>query len=623
MSHPRKTGFMVFTAICLLAGGVIWAARDASMPKTDLSSWVPQGALLSIETEDFSALLHDWLASPEEAAWMKSDDYEVFSRSRLFGRLQDAQKQFEAAAGVPVDADLLKEVAGKQTFFAWYDIGQLQIVYITRMSPALVEQSRMWKRRKDFETRQAGGITFYVQTVGASSIPAGATNNALPTSNSNDSEDTTDSDTSSNDTAKTVAFAESGDWLVLSTDEDLMAQTLELMAAKDGVGKDSLGQQSWYKDAKAAATGPAGDLRMVLDMEKVVKTPQFRTYWVQQNVTEMNQYKAVVSDLYRGPDGMREERVLLPKSDSPPTADVDLGQMAGLTPDHAVVFRVTAKPTAEEALAALQEKVLERGVGSYEDKNGAPDIALETAQAGGAADLETRIDEPAAATAAQPGSVPLLPTVLRGSALQGMMTLDRNSADGKADGIWTPFASAVTLWSEHDWDMRAMQDALQQSVQTKLTVGSLGVAWQPRPTHGATYFATSDAHGLQVFVSGHICIVADDAALMVEMIQKQQQVKTATAQPAIMLAGFDHDATTPGLAQWISVVDGSSHKDASETDTGSATTTGEPDAGETPSFFGKDMKGLSDAFAAMKQERFLARHDGNLVRQTVTYTWQR
>ena len=121
------------------------------------------------------------------------------------------------------------------------------------------------------------------------------------------------------------------------------------------------------------------------------------------------------------------------------------------------------------------------------------------------------------------------------------MTVDRNSADGNAQGIWTPFASAVILWGQHDWDVRALQDALQQSLQAKLTVGSLGMEWQPKQAHGATYFATNDAHSLQMYVSGRICIVADDPTLMVDMIQKQQQTKPAQAQPAMMLAGFDHD----------------------------------------------------------------------------------
>jgi hypothetical protein len=617
MKRLRKTWLAASLAACFIAGGVVWAALDASAPKVDLAAWAPQGALLSLETEDFSTLLEDWTSSPEKTAWIKSDDYAVFSRSRLFGRLQDAQKEFADAAGAPVDGDLLKEVAGRQSFFAWYDIGGLQIVYMTRMTPAQVSQSRLWQRRKDFDTRQAGGVTFYVKTGEAASSDMDASNDVPATKDAG-----ADSDESNSAEKKTVAFAQSGDWLVLATGEDLMAQTLELMAAKDHAGADSLAQQAWYKEAKAAAAGAEGDLRMVLDMERVVKTPQFRTYWIQQNVTDMKQYKSVVANLYRDAGGMREERVLLPKSEVA-TTDVDLGQITALVPDRTVVYRATAKPTAVDALAALQTKVLDRGVGSYEDTTVAPVAALDVPQAGSVADLETRIDEPAVATVEKPGSVTLLAKVLQDAALEGMMTVDRNSADGKADGIWTPFASAVVLSSGRDWDVHVMQEALQQLVQAKLTVGALGVAWQQRTSHGTTYFAMNEANGVQLYIDGHICIVADDAGLLMDMLQKQSLARSAKVQPAMMLSGFDHSVARVGFAQWTAVVDGLLRRNVATSVTSAAGATADQAPDETPPFFGKDIKSLSDAFAAMKNERFVAKHDGALVRQTITYAWLR
>jgi hypothetical protein len=598
----RKRWLVAVFAICFAAAGAVWAALGAATPNVELAAWVPQGALLSLESQDFASLLKSWISSPEKAAWMKSDNYGVFSRSRLFTRLQEAQADFAGAAGLPVDGDLLQETAGGQTFFAWYDIGELQVVYITKMTPAQVSQSRLWQRRKNFEARQAGGVTFYVKTGGAaetSNDPLATTDAAAVSSGGN------------RNATKTVAFAESGDWLVLATREDLMAQTLELMAAKGDASENSLAQQGWYKDARAAAAGPEGDLRMVLNMERVVKTPQFRTYWIQQNVTEMKRYKAVVADLYRDAGGMREERVLLPQSESAPGADSNLGPMAALAPDHTVIYRATAKPTAADALQALQTKVLDRGVAGYEDTTVAPAADISTPQAGSASDLETRIDEPVAASAANGGSVSPLASLLQGASLDGMMTVDRNSADGKAEGIWAPFASAVVLVSAKDWDVHAVQDAVQQTVQAKLTVGSLGTAWQVKSAGSATYFAMNDARSLQLYVSGQLCIVADDPLLLAEMIGKQSQAKSAKPQPAMLLAGFDHSAARPGFAQWTRIIDGLSVKSAG------------PAGDVVPTFFGADMKSLSDAFAAMKQEQFIAWHDGAVVRQRVSYTWQR
>ena len=618
MTRQYKSRLAAIFAVSLLVAGAVWAAFDAATPKVDLAAWVPQGALLSIESPDLATLLKDWNTSPEQAAWLKSDDYAVFSRSRLLARLQQAQKQFASAASLPVDGALLQEMAGTQSFFAWYDIGKLQIVYITRMTPAMEEQSRLLQHRKQFETRQAGGVTFYVKT-SSDADSATDSNSTAAAPAANDAASTTDSDTAGAGPQQTVAFAEKGDWLILSTDEDIMSQTLELMSKKEGTADDSLANEAWYKEAKSATSSPAGDLRMVLNMEAIVKTPHFRTYWIQQNITEMKQYKSAVADLYRDASGIREERVLLPASGIAQEAspDIDLGKLTALVPDHTVIYRAFAKPTEADALTALQQKVLTRNISDYEDTRTAPVADTSTPQAGNVTDLETRIDEPAAAVASAQDGAPLLKATLHNASMQGMMTLDRNDGNSKPNSVWTPFASAVVLWSAQDWDLRAMQEAIQQSVQQNLTAGGLGLAWQQKTTTGFSYFTTSDAHSLQIAVSGHLCVISDDASLLIDILQKQQ-ASTSKPQPALMIAGFDHSAARGPFAQWTALVDGI-HQPTPNPSVG----TPAQDAGQQPPFFGKDMKGLSDAFAAMKAEQFVARHDGTQVRQTVTYTWQR
>ena len=60
----------------------------------------------------------------------------------------------------------------------------------------------------------------------------------------------------------------------------------------------SIETEGWWSQSVAAA-GPEGDLRMVLNLEKIVPSPYFRSYWVQQNITDMKQYSAAISDLTR------------------------------------------------------------------------------------------------------------------------------------------------------------------------------------------------------------------------------------------------------------------------------------------------------------------------------------
>ena len=92
-----------------------------------------------------------------------------------------------------------------------------------------------------------------------------------------------------------VAFAIAGDYLLLATREDLMAGALQLMSGKPDRTVES---EQWWAQSTAVA-GQTGDLRLALDLEKLVPNGSFRTYWVQQNITDLAQYSAAVPDLFR------------------------------------------------------------------------------------------------------------------------------------------------------------------------------------------------------------------------------------------------------------------------------------------------------------------------------------
>jgi hypothetical protein len=317
---------LLSVSVTALAAWGITTAVQSLTPAPPLAAYLPQGALLTIESPDFATLLSDWRSSPQAAAWLKSDDYAVFSRSHLFGRLSDAESAFFATASLPTslpDIDLLHEVAGKESIFAWYDIGNLEFLYITKLPPGQAAQTHLMQARDRFSRRQVGNSVFYVRT----QDPAPA-----------DSEETSDSAGSSKVTqTRTVAFAVSGDWLLLSTREDLMAGALQLLekSTTESVAPESLATTPWYADAQklsANQKSPAA-LHMTLALDRIAETPQFRSHWIQQDITELGQYRAAVSDLYRDAGQLREERVLIPKtvSDAPETS-TSLAHLAALVP---------------------------------------------------------------------------------------------------------------------------------------------------------------------------------------------------------------------------------------------------------------------------------------------------
>src|SRR5712691_12847127 len=143
---------VVLVGAATLAAG--WAAhRIGAAEEPAPSGFVPAGAVLYLQAKDFSSLLADWNGSPQKQQWLKSSNYEVFARSRLFLRLNGASKEFAAASGLPPDMTFLAPVAGGRSALALYDIGELQFLYVTRLSSTDAMHSALWKARSKFETR--------------------------------------------------------------------------------------------------------------------------------------------------------------------------------------------------------------------------------------------------------------------------------------------------------------------------------------------------------------------------------------------------------------------------------------------------------------------------------------
>ncbi len=325
----------------------------------------PASPLLYVEAKDFGSLLKDWNTSPEKQSWLKSDNYQVFSRSKLFLRLKHDQGEFAKAAGFPPDMAMLDQVAGSESGFAVYDIGKLEFLYVTRMPEAHATESILWQKRGDYQPRKVGESSYYVRVEPESQ--------------------------------RTVAFAVSGDYLLLSTREDLLAGALTLLGGK---GTNPLSGEGWYTKAVAAAAKP-GDLRMVLNLDAIVATPQFNSYWIQENVAEIKgRYSAAVSDLFRTPSEYREERVLLLKdsshadSASDPALEAAVGQALRLVPADAGFYESWAKPSPDELMQAISTEILAPHFGPRPVSKLAPTVSISEGSVGSESDLEVRIDEP-------------------------------------------------------------------------------------------------------------------------------------------------------------------------------------------------------------------------------------
>lgn len=561
---------LLFLLISILCLGVSWAAFQNALPEEPaFSRYFPAGALLYMQAKDFSSLLSDWDSSQQKRQWVKSANYEVFSNSRLLLRLKAASDKFAAAAGLPPDEVSLKQVAGKQSSLAIYDIGKLQFLYITQLSSANSMESTLWRTRAKFETRNAGATPFFLRR---------------------DPESETE-----------VAFAVSGDHLLLATRGDLLAGALQLMAG----GKDrSLEAEQWWTQAVGAA-GPAGELRMVLNLEKIVPTPYFRSYWIQRNVTDMKQYSVSVSDLFRSNKEYREERILFKKTapaQASPQGDgaAAVADLVQFVPPQAGIYEVKADPTAAESLALLETKILAPHLGPAGAEKLAPQVALTSGETGSASDLETRIDQPVVPQTISSDSAEALKELLQKNRVRALLEVQATERD--KDGVFVRFHSAFVLLGESNWNDAAVRSALVDFARPGLTAGQLGVEWQAQ----SGTETLSGLWGLHAAVRGKYLFLSGQSGLLNGMVANTNQ-KTA-AQPAVFVAGFNHARERENFGRFTSLLDRSGNE-----------------AGGTnrPQFFSGNILSLTTTLAGVASEKIVIRDAGDKVLQTVTYEWVR
>ena len=564
----------IATSFCVAVAcaGIGWAARRAAAPAAEpLSRYVPAGPLLYLEAKNFSSLLSDWNSSPQKQEWIHSDSREVFSRSRLFLRLKGAGDQFAAAAGLPPDMNFLSQVSGEHSALALYDIGNLQFLYVTYLPSARSMQTTLWQTRAKFEPRNAGGVDFYLRR--------------------------------DPESQREVAFAVAGDYLLLATREDLMAGALQLMSGKQG---RIIETEPWWTQSTAAA-GHEGDLRMVLDLAQLVPNGYFRTYWVQQNITDLSQYSAAVSDLFllSGKE-YREERVLIRKKQVSTQTSSDTSaaaaDLARLVPADAGMYVATANPSPDSCFALLETKLLAPRLRPAPPSQIAPQVQLTSGESGGGADLETQIDQPPAERPAAQRSTAALKELLDKASLQASLQVQTTERDEA--GVFVRIRSAVVLEATSDWNEAATELALVDFVRPSLTASQLGAGWLQE----AGYKQLDGLLPLVVSVRGKDLLVSDDPALMQALLVNFH--RNAVEKPAELLAGFNHEHERANFSRFAGLVDGSNMAMG-----------GAQGAAHQPQFFSGNLASLSASVAGVASEKIEVRSDGDKVFQTVTYQW--
>jgi len=554
-------------------------------PPSTLAKLMPAGALLFIESPDFAGLVRDWNDSAEKKAWLASTNYQVFSRSRLFLRLSEAQEQFAVAAGAPPDMALLESIAGSQSALAIYDIGNLEFLYLTRLPSARAMDNVLWRGREKFEPRKAADIPYYLHSE--------------PTKN------------------RLVAFATFNDYLLLATREDLMTGALTVLSGK---AMRTLADEAWFAGATAAAgqrgepASPTGQaLRLALNLSGLVKTPHFRSYWVQRNVPELRPYTAEVADVYRSAEEIREERVLVRGAESggatgqasPETTTV--ASLLRLVPDDSSVYRAWSAPSVEQAADLLERKVLAPRIGQVVPPTVAPSVTLTEGQTGSESDLETRIDVPPLANVGGTFEPAALKSLLAAAKLEGALQLEWTR--GLPGDIFVGTQSAIVLQAASDWDGEAVRSSLLSAASGLWTTSGLGAKWVGQGSGETASYQLDGLTHLAMAARGHVLVVGTGNDPVVAVLKRISS--TPEKDSGVYAAGFRHVAKNrDDIVRMTSLIESPPSQQLGG---------GAPPGGHEPWFFSENLASLSQSLARVESESILVRERGPLVLQTVVY----
>lgn len=572
----KRIAWMSVAAACAAA---LWLIAQVQTPQPGPASLMPDGALLYLEAKDFHSLLHDWDGSQAKRTWLAGDDYAGFSRSRLFQRLSQAQDEFSATATVPTNANMLGSVAGGESALALYDIGNLQFVYLTRMEEAKAKATPLWLARDKFEQRAGGATRFYVRE-----------------------------DQQSN---RTAAFAIDKGWLILGTRADLVAGVLDRL---DGAETRGLPDESWYADTVKQAATVRGDLRMALNLEKIVASPYFRSYWVQRNITEMKQYRAAMCDLYRTDKEYRENRVLLRAPGATPRASGDVARLVVLVPDDAVFASAQASPPPEQVLAAMRENLLDSGPRTEQaETNAPPPAAIENA--GRASDLEQRIDvAPVLAKEVDPYAA--LRELVQSARPNAVLEVYRTVSSTKQ--MFVGIERAMVVQGAEPWSEQALRDAVSATFRRSVTASRLGIGWSSHMGPGGSVASLDGSISLYIAVRGNRIYMATSDGLLSAMLNRDSAPAASQNQPVTYEAEFRHSEREQQVfGKLAGRLDAAGHDVAGS---GEAADEG-PGDGQGPAFFSGNIASLSRMWSSMTREIVMEKDQGATVTQTVVYQW--
>ena len=577
-----------------------------------LAGVMPRGALVYLQVRDLAALMSRWTASPSRNSFYNSASYKRFEQSNIFLKFQDRKADFEKAIGFGVEESRLAEVAGGASAVAMYDIGKLELVFVTEVGREKAVATVLFKNSRQFEERSAKGSPYFVREV------------------------TTDGGR----LRQQFCFAYGEGKLLITTSEGLMLRALDNLKA---AGDDSA-LNDVLSVANLARGFVARDATLWVDQTKLNQNRHFKSYWLYGNWGEKSEdsltgFESGLIDIRFAPDGWNEQRWFKLKEDGrvPALTGEQASAFLRFVPRHThlIEIQASAAGASDAAALALFGKDFAEAYEPGEIETESPSDSSETeSSASRRAERYSRLDarfdrdvddEQSKNQRSWPGDKKGLPTAERPSAatqLQPLLTSTASymtMARGRSE-VGKPFVHferAVILELKTPVEKEALERLVTNEMRERFLVAGINpqLAWQEEG--GVRHLGqTLIEQGAAYAVSGRYLVVASSRDYAREILA----AVSAPAPAATRVDGTAEYFALVRVAEARPVFDKLMAKLDGKTAQAAGPRSQEGSEGQEVKFFSDNLSSFLAA-TSVREVRLRRVREGALLTERLYYSW--
>lgn len=297
----------------------------AAADKLPFARLMPRGALAYVQTKDLAGLLKTWRDSKTKENYFNSPSYRAFTQSRLYLELQERLREFEQGAGIEFTEDQAISMAGGQSAATLYDMGKVELVYISELPLAQATATMLFKQSPRFDSHRRGNFEYFVQELA----------------------------TDGGRLRQGLCFSASDGKLIITTTEPLMQRTLDNLINRSAADATDHLAGSMSPVLAVAQDFTPHDMTLWVDAPRLRDQRFFGTYWVQGKQANLSQVNTSLADLEFAPGGIWERRWVVladdaAKQSAPQTGAVNLVSLLQFVPDEAQSVSASAIASAAQ-----------------------------------------------------------------------------------------------------------------------------------------------------------------------------------------------------------------------------------------------------------------------------------